>query len=429
MSNYNASTGPQFSKRRGGTGRRKATDDAVFGLVIGGLDLPSVPYNTLLKFIQLSDAEALGLDADYDDTNEIQVHYNIAQFFEYCPSGTLYFMLGDYTSTELKDYVDYGSGNILVQKMLREASQEIKVVGVMSNMEAGFSTTYQNDVYKDLDLSVTRAQDTVNKLRAESILVDCIVLAGMMKPGGSLAVSSYLDLRALASEDVVVTWIADPSQLAKNANYEGTSAIGATLGMMAQRKVSECLGAVNIENKPDEYQGSENYSLTRKAKSLFLDACLPTGRLYKTLTANEKALLDSLGWIYALQFQGYEGIFISESHTCTAADSDYAFAEDNRVWNKAARLVRQALIPLMRGTLEVDNATGNPSDSTMESMRRIGVNALQPMIKARELQSEVNIIFVPDPNGGSFLTTGKITLDIQYNRNGVLRQLIGTIGQ
>lgn len=427
---YNSSTGPQFTKRRGGTGRRKPTDDSIFGLVTGGRNISgTLEYDKIYKFIQLSDAEAIGITAAYDTAYNVQVYYNIAQFFEYCPSGTLYFLMGDNTTLALENYVDFSAGNTLVQKLLREAPEVIKVVGVIANLDNGVTITYTNDVYDNMADAIEYAQDLVVNLREEAIMVDNIVLAGMMQPNGTATISSLPDLRALESEDVMCIWACDPAQIALNPNYIGTSAIGAALGMMAQRKVSECLGSVNIANKPDLYQGSENYTLSRKAKGFWLDACLPTGRMYNTLTAPEKLQLDKKGYIYPLKFQGYEGIFFSDSHTCTTDSSDYAYGEDNRVWNKAARLVRAALIPIMKGEFEVDAATGNPSDSVLESFRRIGVNALDAMIKAREILQEVNIIFIPDENGDSFLDTGKIQLDIQYNRNGILRQLTGTIGQ
>jgi hypothetical protein len=423
---YNSSTGPQFQKRRGGTGRRKPTGDDIFGLVSGGASVVGgVQHDTIYKFIQLSDAEALGIDAAYDTTNHCQIHYNIAQFFEYCPSGTLYFILGDNSVSGmelLEAYVDYNAGNVLTQKLLREAPEKIKFVGVVLNPHPLVPLTYTGDIYENMELAVQYAQNLVSKLREESIMVDGIMLSGIMKLNGTAAISTYPSLRALECEDVMCIWACDPDNTLLEA-----SAIGGALGMMAQRKVSECLGAVNIANKPDAFQGSENYSLTRKAAPYWLDACLPTGRMYNTLTAAEKSELDEKGYIYALKFQDYEGIYFSDSHTCTDISSDYAYGEDNRVWNKAVRLVRAALIPLMRGELEIDSTTGNPSDSVLAAFRRIGVNALSPMIKAREIAQEVNIDFVD--TGTPFSASGEIVLDIQYFRNGILRKLTGTIGQ
>jgi len=77
----------------------------------------------------------------------------------------------------------------------------------------------------------------------------------------------------------------------------------------------------------------------------------------------EKAIVDK-GYIIAGSYPGYSGVFFSGSATCVEKASDYAYSENNRVRNKAARLIRLTMMPEI-------------IDIVKKTLRLVSVNLLQ----------------------------------------------------
>lgn len=90
--------------------------------------------------------------------------------------------------------------------------------------------------------------------------------------------------------------------------------------------------------------------------------------------------MNDKGYIYAASYEGYAGVYFQNSPTATAKTSDYAYIENNRVWNKAARIIRQALIPVVKGTVKKDPQTGFIRSTTISYWEGLVNKALENMI-------------------------------------------------
>jgi hypothetical protein len=125
---------------------------------------------------------------------------------------------------------------------------------------------------------------------------------------------------------------------------------------LAVRQVNENLGSVDILNKPPAQRGNESYPLSNGI--VWAKPALSGGTDIYTLTNVQVRDLTSKGYVFASSYEGFAGVFFNSSPTATALSSDYAYIENNRVWNKAARIIRTTLIPRIKSTLKKDPNTG-----------------------------------------------------------------------
>ena len=100
---------------------------------------------------------------------------------------------------------------------------------------------------------------------------------------------------------------------------------------------------MDIETKPENAKGGNTYPLTDEGKRRYISGGISTGQGAEELSNEQMRLLGEKGYILTGQYADIAGFFLSNSPTCVSPSSDYTYIENNRVWNKAARLVRQAL--------------------------------------------------------------------------------------
>lgn len=347
-----------------GLGRRNPTNDGVCLLVIHeAVAASGLAVNTALQLLSLQNAEDVGIDASYDDTNDILAHYHIDEFFRVSPDGTLYVVLADNTFDD-----------DALKQVLRD-NDDIRAVGIARNSNVA-----------ELDFSgyIGGYQNIVNDLKAEHMRVDAVLVEGNEFDDQD-PVSGYDDLRAEGAPNVSVVAVQDPAIRAIKSEYEGLAAIGTFLGGISVRSVNENLGSVDIQSKPAQYRGQTTYPLTDTGRGRWLSAVLQNGTPVSALSRNERISLDTKGYLFAGTYAGLAGVFISNSATCEEFASDYAYIENNRVWNKAARLLRSAMLPRVKSNLLKDASTGFLRTSSVKELEQIGLNALNTMESAGEI--------------------------------------------
>ncbi len=155
--------------------------------------------------------------------------------------------------------------------------------------------------------------------------------------------------------------------------------------MLSVRKVNENLGSVDIVNKPNFAKGQLDYPLTNSQKDLWLTSYLSDGTLTESLSKVDLKSLDTKGYIYTTSYEGYSGIYFNNSSTAILKTSDYAYIENNRVWNKAARIIRQTLILRIKSNFQKDPLTGFIKDSTVAYWISLVNKALEQMQKDEEI--------------------------------------------
>lgn len=366
--------GPIINKLNGGLGRTNPPGDNSIGIIISNPDvLPSgVSAGQVYKLWSVKDAEALGITASYDSTNKMLAHYHIDEFFRLAPDAELFVIFaGNKNQSEICTLTS-GSSTIHELVLSEEAARKIKYIGIIHHPDEEYVPVTTDNIDSTVLLAIPKAQAIVDDLFANKIYIDGIMLDG--RSFGIAAITTAPNLRDLNAGQVSVCVACDPLIRALDTAYEGHSAVGTALGMLAVRSVNENLGSVDIKNKPANKKGLRDYPLGNGI--VWSSAMLSGGKKVSTLTETQQKNLTSLGYIFAGSYEGYAGIFFNSSPTCTEKASDYAYIENNRTWNKAARIVRKTLIPRMKSTLKKD-ASGNISSSSASGMEAIVNSALK----------------------------------------------------
>lgn len=358
--------GVKVNQVNGGLQRKSPSTDGVMLLVIAGaVAATGLAVKTALKLLTLKNAEDAGINAGYDDTNNIHAHYHIDEFFRVAPQGTLYVVLDNGTLT----------------------SEDIKVI-IRKNSEISGFAIARNDATTIVDFPAYKGayQNIITELRAENHYVSFGLVEG--NDSATATIGAFPDNRADSAPDIATVSVQDPIIRALKTEYEGLAAVGTALGGMAVRKVNENLGSVNIESKPDGFKGNVTYPLTNVGRQRWLGAVLLNGMDVEVLSAAEKADLDTKAHIYAGSYVGLAGIFFNNSGTGTVITSDFAYLENNRVWNKAARAIRQALLPRVKSNVLKDPETGFILEREAKELEVLAENALQVMEAAEEISGK-----------------------------------------
>lgn len=362
-------TGVNVNKLNGGLGRSNPSTDNVMLLafVIPLAVLPAgLVHNTTNKLLQPEDAEPLGIDESFDANNKLLCYNAISEFFRNSPDGVLYF-------------VPVAESQSSVEIMQLSAFQQaVRTANDAKGIAIGGTT----ETFVGLADMVEDVQTVIESFRAAHRLIDFVVLQGN-GAAAVTAIADYVDLRTKNAPNVSISIAQDPAVAALDATYAKYADVGAVLGMIAVRQVNENLGSVDIIKKPSLRLGDENYTLTGPTQ--WLGAALSDGTPFDALSDTDCGALTAKGYIYAGSFEGYGGMYFNGSPTCVEANSDYAYIENNRTWNKAARAIRLALIPKVRGVVKKDPQTGYIRSTTISSWENLAKKALGDMEKADEV--------------------------------------------
>ncbi|MDQ8012039.1 MAG: DUF2586 family protein [Flavobacterium nitrogenifigens] len=290
----------------------------------------------------LYEAEVLGINASFDANNDCKLHEDIAEFFDFAPDATLY-LFNKTTKADLKTFINH--------------NKEIKGFG--------FTVDY-NETTPNLVPTINAQQIIIDEFAAENRLIDFVIVGINNLPNFTQ------DLFTLDAPNVSVC--------AACSDDSGIIRVGSALGMLAARKINENLGSVNIENKPLAKRGTQDFPLTNEKKGTWLEAFLPNGDAVDSI---EKTALNAIlakGYIIAVGYEGYAGFFFANSYTCVARESDFSFIENNRTWNKVARVIRTTLLPEVKGRVKKDPETGFIAPTTVGRWMSLVNKAVEKMV-------------------------------------------------
>ena len=390
----------------GGLGRRQPSTDMVCGLVMGGVNSGGTGVvGTSYKVLDLAGFEALGFDAAYDAAELVLVHHHVSEFFRMNPNGELWVRLAA-QGQSLEDMVD--TTNAHLQQLLIDANGAINVAGVVLNPASGYTPTLSGGLDQDVLDAIPVAQALIDSEWALHRPVR-IIIEGRELNG---TISSATDLRSLDCNGVAVVIAQDPAIAALDALYEPYAAVGTTLGAISKAKVNEDIAWV------------AKFNLTDAATGRFLTAGLSNNGLVSALTAAEENYLNTSGYITVRNHAGRAGVYFNDSHTCTLVSDDFAYLENGRVIDKAARLIRAALLPNLASPLLVDSTSGKLKTERVAELEAIGRKALDGMVNDSEI-SGFDVYVNPSQD---VLATSNVDVKFDIIPTGTARTISVTLG-
>lgn len=314
----------------------------------------------------------------------ISYYYQINEFFRINPKGKLWvgFFGTPSTYTEITD-------------MQNNAAGEIRQIGV-----------YKDGTWANADITAIQAVCTTNKGLYQPL--QALYAANTY---ATTDITALYNVGGLSANDVQNVIGADGGgwgnflrQMAGSASLKSVPCLGAQLGMISKRKVSESIAWVEQSNL------SNGTELETPAFS--------NGQLVADLSASALEALNTQRHVFVKKFKGYSGSFFNDSHQCVTVSSDYAYLENNRVICKAERLLYAAYLPKLNSPIQF-NSDGTMTDVTVAALETVGNAALDQMIRDSELSAK-SVTINPAQN---VLSTSTVTIAVVLVINGVARTI------
>ncbi len=330
----------------------RTTSDGISGLVLHAVAVVGkFVLGDCYKLQGLRDAKALGIDEDYDNTNNVLVYYHIKEYYEMVAldSNTPLYIMGVAQSVAFGDMIE-DTTSIYGKKLALFAKGEIKQFGFGNNPTA-YAPTLANGVDAALLVAIAKAQ-TLHSWSLDNAMPFEIVLEGKNGwTGTATAMQDFTAISGVQAPNVAVTFAQDWEQGDKKTIWNKHAAVGTVLGAIAARRVNESIGWVEVGNIQDVARG-------RWIKPAFSNHILIEAKKEDWQTLQDKAV------IVPLTYANSDGVFFNTSKTCVAqvTDAEGYINEWNieygRTLNKAIRSVYAALLPSVKSPQPVDATTG-----------------------------------------------------------------------
>ena len=399
--------------------------DSVSALITNGVAVvDKLVLGVVYTIYQPKDAEDLGLDADYDTTNNVRVYRHISEFYRRAGKGVkVFLMLVDQaiTMTVIAD----DPTSIYSKKLITEGNGAIKQLSIGLNPAAGYVADYTDGLDLDVRAAIPKAQ-ALHDWSYENYMPCQIFLEGRDYNPASAAAA--LDLKAIENTvaEKVSLVIGQDYDFAETLDAIGKKMadIGTFMGDIAAIKVNENPGEVG--NGEADVVSSRN--LTSTTKSQFL-----TGGLSNHTKINDQQAdwitLDGKGYIFPVSIPGTPGLRWNDDHVCAAkvVDEDGYFNEFRisigRTMDKCAIALRIALLPKVKSIQPTDPTTGKLPIGIIKYLEGIGNRAFERLATAAEISAGQTIL---DPDS-DLVTDGKLKADFTVVHYGIIDKIEGTI--
>lgn len=390
-----------------------ATGVAVAADVANGIS--GIALGQTVKLTSLTDAEAYGINEDYDSTNSLSVYRHISEFYRMFPNGTLYLML--YSGN-----MEAAFAEECAKKLIVDANGEIRILGI-ANTPATGETDYLNGFPEDVFGSIQLAQQLYDW--AFSTFRPCqVILEG--RDFNATNAAAAQDLRNITISNQVLEAFKVSVCIAQDWKYaDGLDAIrkkmadlGTMLGSIAKKAVNENIGEV------------EGGNLVDVTNNKWLVAGLSN---HQTVAGWDSQLeaLDSKGYVFAISYTGIAGYYWNNDHTCTPIkkDKDGYFNEYTisygRTHDKAVRDLRTCLLPKVKSTQPVDPSTGKLPQALVTYFERLADDDVFNTMAAEGLITAGKTTV--DPNSDLLISPRELKVSFVLVPTGQIDEIKGTI--
>lgn len=373
----------------GSLGTAPGTSDGVAGLVITGIATVGIELNQPKQLFSLKDAEDIGLDADYDSANLLQVHAQVKAFYEEAGEGAeLWIMLvtDAWTLTDMADDKN-------MAPLINGASGRIRLAGIHRTPSPAYSPVIVTGADGDVWTAMAKMQATAGLMAAEIKPFRAVVpVYGFDGQAASLP-----DLRTFSNNRVGMVL------LSMRDNEFG--AVGLTLGRLASVPVQRNIGRVK-------------------------DGALSINEAYLTdgiPVEEHESVLNSLhdkGYIIARTYPGKAGYYFNDDPTATELTDDFSSIARGRTIDKAYTLAYTTYVD------EVNNEVLINDDGTLEAgyVKELQGKIENVINQRMTANGEISSVKCVIDTAQNILATNQLLIELRIIPVGYTKQIIVNLG-
>lgn len=365
-------SGIKIEKGRLGANRRNA-GYAISGLIISALAASALALDTPTTVYNMNDVKTLGITAEYDSDNNLNVYRHISEFYRMAGEGTeLHLMLVPQTQR---------TANILesdAKLLLAHAKGKIKQLAVAINLEEAATITLINGMPTEVYEAISSAQGLYEW--ADSHFMPCQILLECYSNTGSAASSANLrELENLKADKVTLVNGQDFLYAStKTGHAQKFADVGTVLGVTAKANVNQNIG------------NNEIFDITDATKEIWMEPGISSHKTNKELIDDLQTLEDK-GYVFGVAYTGMAGVRINNDHVCAPIeiDADNKVNEHTialgRTSDKARRELRTAYLPKVKTDWLLDENTGKLRPATIVALEDIGDKVFGDMYRNGEI--------------------------------------------
>lgn len=379
-----------IKRENGNVPRTLAGKDHISGLIayINPTDIPAYWSSDHVKALSTIDAaEAVGIKADAEAWSIRVLHYQLTQIYRLNDGIELY--VGIFAKTDLPTFKE-------IKTVQNYANGSCRQIAIWDGMTAPTAANIA------LLHSVADALDLENAPLS-------ILYAPMVSSYNALPINlsvSYNRVSVIIAQDGEGTAASLYTDAVLNKAKYTVSAIGIALGHLSSASVQESI------------------SWVKKFPSGISLPALGDGTLVRSIDKADLEKLDTNRYLFLTPIVGVTGSYWNDSSNMDNSTSDYAFIENVRTMDKAARGIRTYVTPELGGNVYIDETTGKMQAYTCEHLETTANKALEDMAKSGELSGYVAQVN-PEQD---VLSTSEVEIVIKNVPVGVIRRIKCRIG-
>lgn len=365
-------SGIKIEKGRLGANRRNAAF-AISGLIITAIAASALALDTPTTVYNMNDVKSLGITAEFDKVNNINVHRHVSEFYRNAGEGTeLHLMLVAQTQT-LPVICDTKA-----QLLLANAKGKIKQLAIAVNLDADDTVVLLNGMPTEVYNAIPKAQALYNW--ADSLFMPCQIILECYHHTGSAAASANLrDLENLEADKVTLVNGQDFLYAStKTGHAQKFADVGTVLGIMAKANVNQNIG------------NNEIFNITDATKDVWIEPGISSHKTNTELLSDLQTLEDK-GYVFGVEYTGMAGVRINNDHVCAPViiDADNKVNEHTialgRTSDKARRELRSVYLPKVKTDWLLDETSGKLRPATIVALEDIGDKVFDDMVQNGEI--------------------------------------------
>ena len=389
-------------------GKTSPSEDGTSALILSGVAVSGqfALGDVLGPFLRPEDAEAVGIDAAYDDTNSTIAYKHIVDFYTTAPKGTKLYVMVVAMTQALTTTCTAATTNGL-KKLVDALNGDLKLIGLTFTPDGTYTPTFSTQLEADLWTAIAQIKLVhATELTAKKPF-RCFI-EGRNFQG---TVASMLNMRASGTTpganmvSVVIGQDYDYFVTGHNERKKYAS-VGLALGTAAGVKVNRNIGRVKSGAITVSTAAFTNWSKMSVMSDTNMD------------------LLNDYGYVFFRSFPGKSGVFWNDDHMACVSTDDYSQMSLARTMDKAMRITHQVNTDEILDEVELDPATGKMAIATVKHYQGIIEDAINKQMTANNEIVSVGCFVDPDQD---VISTSKITEVIKILPTGTARTIESTL--